>query len=693
MNRTQRLKKLIGIAAAAAMIVGCGSSAGSASGGAARSSASQALESDSDVIIANIIDNADPNASGGSSNAEDGSAASGTTASGTERVDPASTGTHSGEGSAADSASRADNGSAADAGEQPDGDSGSDTGEQPDSGSAGDSDSRPSAEADSNTISQSASQVTLPSDNTNELRVREILRNYKQDTSAMVLDDTAWHYDEEYEFYYQLEIPYCANPATDGEVLGIYVPEPYMDAEENADGTLTCVVDKDSEINGYTGVTAPVVFPVNSEHFEAQEAQRSFSPENIAEYTGRGYICVLAGLRGSANELNRASGNTVCGGAPWAVTDLKAAIRYCRLNSGVIPGDMGAVFVCGTLAGGTLSEIAGASGDSPLYYAYLTQIGAAMYDLDGEYISDAIYGAAALDSSALPEMADAAYEWESGQYSTDGSRAENTWTGALSADLAAEYADYINELGLTNESGTALLIEEGSSGLLTDGTYCDYLEEVLEDSIETSAAEMEEAVSDFIYMIDPDEEFLTWDAESESVEITDLTQFFMTKRPASLSCTAFDVEDDTGVYNDLFGTSESDLRHFDGVLQTLINAHATTYSRLEGWNASLADAFANDLAAADEIGTDTRTRVNMYSPIYFINENEGGAGTANTASHFFIRADISDANTPLTPQINLYLSLEGAGTDAVLELLWDQDYVSYASPADAAAWIERVMES
>ena len=41
------------------------------------------------------------------------------------------------------------------------------------------------------------------------------------------------------------------------------------------------------------------------------------------------------------------------------------------------------------------------------------------------------------------DEADEAYEWNMGQFPTDWTRADGTWTARLSKDLASSFADYI----------------------------------------------------------------------------------------------------------------------------------------------------------------------------------------------------------------------------------------------------------
>ena len=77
-----------------------------------------------------------------------------------------------------------------------------------------------------------------------------------------------------------------------------------------------------------------------------------------------GFVVVEPGARGRT--LVDTAG-VYYGVAPAAIVDLKAAIRYVRLNKGRIPGNTDRIVSSGVSAGGALSALLGASGDSPLY--------------------------------------------------------------------------------------------------------------------------------------------------------------------------------------------------------------------------------------------------------------------------------------------------------------------------------------
>lgn len=105
---------------------------------------------------------------------------------------------------------------------------------------------------------------------------------------------------------------------------------------------------------------------------------------------------------------------------------------------GRVPGNVHRIVSSGVSAGGALSSLLGASGDSPLYDPYLKAIGAAD-------ASDAIFAVGAWCPITDLEHSDAAYEWCWGD-NPPGSGAHVD--PAISRDLKAAYGDYLASLGL-----------------------------------------------------------------------------------------------------------------------------------------------------------------------------------------------------------------------------------------------------
>lgn len=228
---------------------------------------------------------------------------------------------------------------------------------------------------------------------------------------GVAIDSAAWSYDAENDVYYQIGLQYCENPQAPAyESMGVYVPGAYFDAKDNGDGTYTCTPSSNGKVRDYTAKTAPIVMPINTAGYSAQEAPTSYSANGLSSYLEAGFVYVYAGCRG------RKMDGDACGAAPWGVTDLKAAVRTLRYNASVLPGNTDRIFSFGHSGGGAQSAVLGVSGDAPGYDDYLSAIGAPSKDADGKSLSDAIFGAMCWCPITCLTSADAAYEWNMGQF-------------------------------------------------------------------------------------------------------------------------------------------------------------------------------------------------------------------------------------------------------------------------------------
>ena len=554
----------------------------------------------------------------------------------------------------------------------------------------------PASENDAKKASEEGVAHLLPSlpklsDYLSQNMIREILRDYKQDTEGMLLDEGDWLYDNENDIYYQLNVPYCSFPsASSYETLSIFVPGNYMNPKVNGDGTYTCTINPAGECGNYTIADAPFIFPITSEQYEAQEPVTTYDPSCCADYTSHGIICVYAGLRGKSNGIDKKTALQYAGGAPYAVTDLKAAIRFCRLNKASLPGDSSRMFVVGTHEGASYAAIMAASGDSNLYLSYLISIGAAMYDENGEFISDTIFGADVCCPAASPDTADAAYEWFSGTHFQDASRTGEIWTASLSKDLTSRYGSYINALTLKDENGTDLLLDDNDHAFET-GSYRTALENILNGALTDYLSESKDpaaAAKD----LDPNGEWLSYDPENASAEITSFDALIRKIYAEPLPCPAFDRLDFSSPENSLFGTLRSDTRHFSYLLYTVINEHASTYSRLKEWPRTYSDELAGDMACADDNGSDMRIRVLMYSPLYFLNPYYDGFGSSGVAPVWRIRSSVTDPACILPSDVNLFYTLKN--DDAVSSLEYKASWAlseDAGGSADIISWIDSVL--
>ncbi len=303
-------------------------------------------------------------------------------------------------------------------------------------------------------------------------------------SKGIVIDSAAWNYDSDNDVYYQIGVQYCESPQAPAyESMGIYVPGAYFDATRNGNGTYTCTPRSSGTVASFTAATAPIVMPINTAGYSSQAAPTEYSSKGITDYLKAGFIYVYAGCRGRKMDGN------ACGAAPWGVTDLKAAVRTLRYNADALPGDKNRIFSFGHSGGGAQSAVLGATGDASGYNDYLTAIGAPMTDKNGNALSDAINGAMCWCPITCLIGADMAYEWNMGQFASSGTRAEGTFTRQLSQDLAAEYRDYINKLGLIDSTGAALTLNEGGEGIACSGSYYDYVKAQIETSLNNFLAD------------------------------------------------------------------------------------------------------------------------------------------------------------------------------------------------------------
>ena len=516
----------------------------------------------------------------------------------------------------------------------------------------------------------------------------------------LALDNAAWRYDATGDVYYQLGLSYAATPqASDYETLGIYVPGAYLTGTDNGNGTYTATVNGSGAVGSFTAATAPTVLPVNTPGYSAQKPPTEYSYDIIKAYMEAGFIYIHAGLRGKDSNSQTYSGN-----APWGVTDLKAAVRYRRYNAASVPGDAAKVYVFGHSGGGAQSAVAGASGDSGLFAPYLAALGAATTDTSGRALSDAVAGAMCWCPITTLDSANAAYEWNMGQFASSDTRAEGTWTRAYSQDLAAAFPAYLNDLKLTDSSGKPLSLESSSKGTYLAGSYYDHLVAVIQKSLNdflaattfpytpsfTEMAGMEprggdsrgsaesttyKTVEEYIAFLNSSSQWVTYDASKKTATITGLQGFVTSQKNASKDVGAFDGVDRAQTENLVMGSGESKL-HFSSSSREVISKGQSKYSALSGWSDDYGvAAYEKDLATKDSVGTDMATRVSMYDPLYYLTQGSKGRGTSTVAPAWRIRTGITQGDTASTVEVNLALALQQAGAGSVdFATIWGQGH-------------------
>lgn len=501
------------------------------------------------------------------------------------------------------------------------------------------------------------------------------------DLSRLQIGRNGWQYDAEHDVYWLADVAYCTAPRDAAhETLSVFVPGKYLRGEKRAGGAYTCSINYSAKVNGYTAATAPMLLAVNTKAYKEVTASAAYHDDAMGGFLRAGMVCVFPGMRRTDGENP--------GTAPWGVVDLKAAVRFLRLNMERLPGDPNRIFAFGTGEGGALSAVLGASGDSEDYLPYLNRIGAALYDQNKESLSDTVYGVMSWNPSAPPDTGDSAYEWLLGQYARDGSRDERLWTAELSQDLAASYAAQINAMKLTDGEGSRLTLEPARGGICTSGGYADALRTLLEkslnrylrnakfpvlvkeDGIEISCR-MAEA---YINALDGGERWLSYDTDTKTVRISDLAGFAHRCASALKAVGAVDGLGREMPENQVFSVSGLGAMHFDAVLSALLAVNQGVYARYTGWSYTLPANSSFDLTKTDELGRSAKARTALYTPLYFLSRGGDGYGKSTPAREWRINCGVVENGTAAVDAMNLFLALrENAGVKKVkLTPVWKQ---------------------
>ena len=523
---------------------------------------------------------------------------------------------------------------------------------------------------------------------------------------SLHVDNAKWNYDETNDIYYQIGLVYCAKPqATEYESLAVYVPGAYMQGVKNPDGTYTCQINPKAKVGNYTAATAPVVMPVNTGGYAAQKAPSSYDGTGLSTYLSQGFVYVYTGCRGRSNGTNP-DGTAYDGGAPWGVTDLKAAVRYLRYNDRLIPGNKNRIFTFGHSGGGAQSALMGATGDSEMYMPYLSSIGALMKDRQGKPLSDAIDGAMCWCPITNLTQADLSYEWMMGQFSSEGTRAYGTWTRSLSRDMARAYADSLNRMGLRDEQGNVLTLTQSESGIYMAGPYYDYLKTTIETSLNNFLKDNQfplttgqndfhvdgafpgqgvqtgapvgmlpggptglvgggkdevhtyNSAKEYIDALNGDNPWITYDEKTNTATIPSVEAFVEHMKQATKSVGAFDDLQKAQAENLLFGNGQNDALHFDGNMTYFMEKIQNTYKNYRDYDDSIRQAYEGDMNNVDALHVDTLTRQLMYDPMTFILVPAGEKKPSTLAKHWRIHTGISQGDTALTTEVNLALALK-----------------------------------
>ncbi len=463
-----------------------------------------------------------------------------------------------------------------------------------------------------------------------------------------------------YRAYEGLE--YCADPADPIQKINIYVPEALAQGET---------------VNGFTLKTAPIFMPNTVGGYMPGPADmpgRDFLGRSNAVFEGlcHGYVVACAGLRGrttgmatdeffvgSKTEKNVAENGKLTGRAPALIVDMKAAVRYLRHNKDVIPGNTERIITNGTSAGGALSAMAGASGNSKDYEPYLRAIGAADE-------RDDIFAASCYCPIHNLEHADMAYEWLFQGESdfrkmefkeVDGKVKPVPVSGrmtekeeALSVELKKLFPAYLNSLKLKDAEGNLLTLDEEGHGSF---------EELVKKYIISSAQwKLDHPEEEIRQMAVPESDIRRQESltiAGGKVTAVDLPAYVKTitrmkKTPA------FDAVDLGSPENEEFGTETVFARHF--------TSFSKEHSEVNG-----------DMAE--------EAVIKMLNPTRYI-------GEADTAKYWRIRHGSFDRDTSLAIPVILAVMLENAGCQVDFRLPWGLPHSGDYDLPQLFAWIDGI---
>ncbi len=460
------------------------------------------------------------------------------------------------------------------------------------------------------------------------------------------------------------EIQYCENPVDPIQKLNIFVPESYY---------------HDGQINGYSLHTAPIFMPNTVGGYmpgPADRPGRDFKGaiNTVFAALEHGYVVVSAGVRGRTSGMKsqeffvggRLDGEEsdtgrAVGKAPAFIVDMKAAIRYLRHNRERIPGDTEHIITSGTSAGGALSALTGASGNSADYEPYLEEIGAARE-------RDDIFAANCYCPIHNLEHADMAYEWlfngcnefyNRAFRKIDGKVQEIVAKGtltekqaALSGQLKQLFPAYVNALALQDEKGDPLELDENGEGSLKE-----YIGRLLLASAQrgldthdsagrlgmlaVKGSEVEQ--QDCLTIEEGKAKALNW-----NLFVRTVTRM----KPVP----AFDALNLHSPENEEFGTEAIVARHF------------TEFSRK--------NSEVNGEMAEDSI-------VKMLNPLTYI-------GKADTAKHWRIRHGAFDRDTSLAIPVILEAMLRKHGYEVDFFLPWGLPHSGDYDLDEMFAWVDEL---
>ena len=450
-------------------------------------------------------------------------------------------------------------------------------------------------------------------------------------------------------------IPYVSNPIDiDQQYINIYIPEEYFN-----NGT----------VNGYNTQTAPIFMPNNVGGYMPSQPMapkvENNKPNSALYALSRGYVVASPATRG---RTNKASDGNFIGKAPAVIVDLQAATAYLHANDATMPGNAKRIITNGTSAGGAVSLLQGATGNTSDYQPYLQALGAATASTD-------VYASSAYAPITNLDAADMAYEWsyngitsfnkvtmgqgELPQANVGGAPApiqRNVQRVNLTNDdvaysdlLKSHFPDYVNNLQLRDRTGVILKLDKKGNG-----TFKQYVKSFIIDAANKAKSNGIDLSRYSFLILDKNTGLvkdIDWDAYNSFTS--------RSKAPG-----AFDSRSNDSGENSLFGTSTSDTNHFT------------------------ITAALHDTTTNNDVYVENAKIVTMMNPMNYL-----GSPSATNAKYYRIRYGTADSNTSVAIPLIVGTRAQNLGYSVDMATPFGVDHAGDYDLQDLFNWMDSIVKN
>ena len=450
-------------------------------------------------------------------------------------------------------------------------------------------------------------------------------------------------------------IPYVSNPIDiDQQYINIYIPEEYFN-----NGT----------VNGYNTQTAPIFMPNNVGGYMPSQPMapkvENNKPNSALYALSRGYVVASPATRG---RTNKASDGNFIGKAPAVIVDLQAATAYLHANDATMPGNAKRIITNGTSAGGAVSLLQGATGNTSDYQPYLQALGAATASTD-------VYASSAYAPITNLDAADMAYEWsyngitsfnkvtmgqgELPQANVGGAPAQMQHSVqrvnltnddvAYSDLLKSHFPDYVNNLQLRDRTGVILKLDKKGNG-----TFKQYVKSFIIDAANKAKSNGADLSRYSFLILDKNTGLvkdIDWDAYNSFTS--------RSKAPG-----AFDSRSNDSGENSLFGTSTSDTNHFT------------------------ITAALHDTTTNNDVYVENAKIVTMMNPMNYL-----GSPSATNAKYYRIRYGTADSNTSVAIPLIVGTRAQNLGYSVDMATPFGVDHAGDYDLQDLFNWMDSIVKN